>query len=401
MQSVMSTMEMVDALDEEKTGEFLPQDFQIVKLLGRVGMQDAAASQPTSGDASPSRSPPALEQPNIIVYAARYNSGLPYQGPVTVQLREYLKNSRRVAVNELMVQQRLCGDLRQEKWQAAVADRSKGHPIMPILGYLEAPPSDEALAINPDPSDTLWLVYKFEGMRPMSLMLQSMELPEEPTGIGAMFMRREDAIAAALQARYNLLAAIARGLLQALSFCHQRGVAHCGLGCGSVVLNTWSDKEVDQLLVKLDNFGLARVYKHPLEPPLGDSSSSSSGGSSTALLNSDDTDAGIQRQQDLQAAALLLTEVFMVGAGASGAEVMDLAALKRLLFDVFHEDIGLFKEYCLQDEDNYSGFVGFMDMHRGAGWELLDKLLKGETAAGELLRTCRFFSPVSSDVVVE
>lgn len=39
LQIVMTTMEMVDALDEEKTGEFIPQDFQIVKLLGRVGMQ--------------------------------------------------------------------------------------------------------------------------------------------------------------------------------------------------------------------------------------------------------------------------------------------------------------------------------------------------------------------------
>lgn len=28
------------------------------------------------------------------------------------------------------------------------------------------------------------------------------------------------------------------------------------------------------------------------------------------------------------------------------------------LFDVFHEDISLFKEYCLQDEDNYAGTHG-------------------------------------------
>jgi hypothetical protein len=30
-------------------------------------------------------------------------------------------------------------------------------------------------------------VYKFEGMRPMSLMLQQMDLPEEPAGITALF----------------------------------------------------------------------------------------------------------------------------------------------------------------------------------------------------------------------
>lgn len=72
---------------------------------------------PSSGSTSPGGILPSLKQPNIIVYAARYNSGLPYEGPVTVQLREYLKHSRRMAVNELRVQQRLCGDLPQDKWQ--------------------------------------------------------------------------------------------------------------------------------------------------------------------------------------------------------------------------------------------------------------------------------------------
>jgi len=107
-------------------------------------------------------------------------------------------------------------------------------------------------------------------------------------------------VAAALQGRYSLLQSIAEQLLQALSFCHQRGVAHCGLGTGSVVLNTWQvgrpvqqqsalqlciaaavavcrplslmllalqDKEVHRLMVKLDNFGLSRLYPHPLETP--------------------------------------------------------------------------------------------------------------------------------------
>jgi hypothetical protein len=32
-----------------------------------------------------------------------------------------------------------------------------------------------------------------------------------------------------------------------------------------VVVNTWRDKDADRLLVKLDNFGLARLYEHPLE----------------------------------------------------------------------------------------------------------------------------------------
>lgn len=76
---------------------------------------------------------------------------------------------------------------------------------------------------------------------------------------------REQAVALALRSRRTLLQRIAQGLLQALSYCHSRGVAHCGLGPGCVVVNTVKDKEADRLLVKLDNFGLARLYDHPLE----------------------------------------------------------------------------------------------------------------------------------------
>jgi hypothetical protein len=50
---------------------------------------------------------------------------------------------------------------------------------------------------------------------------------------------------------------------------------HTHTGC--VVVNTWSDKDVSRLLVKLDNFGLARVYPHPLEYGLGASSKQSPG----------------------------------------------------------------------------------------------------------------------------
>jgi hypothetical protein len=50
----------------------------------------------------------------------------------------------------------------------------------------------------------------------------------------------------------------------------------------------------------------------------------------------------------------------------------------------------------LQDEENYCGFVEFMDEAGGAGWELLEALLKGSTAAGELLRTARFFAPATA-----
>eukprot|EP00775_Hariotina_reticulata_P006747 gene6747-6967_t len=360
----LTTVEMLEELEDPDN--FIARDFAIVKLLGKLAMQ----------------------------------------GPVTVQLREYLPGSRRVAVNEMKVQQRLCGPLPREKWQAAAADPKRSCPVVKLLGYLEAPPSDDAFEITDDPADTLWMVFKFEGMRPMSLMLQQIDVPEEPAGLQTMFMSKEAAVAAAIQGRYSLLQGIAEQLLQALSFCHQRGVAHCGLGTGSVVLNTWQDKDVDRLMVKLDNFGLSRLYPHPLETPssadvLASFAAGSGNGGNTSnkiLSISEDTDALQQRQEDLQAAALLLTEVFMVGAAAAGAEVMDVPALKRLLFDVFHEDLALFKEYCLQDAENFAGFVDFMDDRGGAGWDFLEQLLAGRTAAGELLGSCRFFARANSDV---
>lgn len=51
-----------------------------------------------------------------------------------------------------------------------------------------------------------------------------------------------------------------------------------------------------------------------------------------------------------------------------------------------------FRQHHHQDEDNYSGFVEFMDDEGGAGWQLLEALMTGQTAAGELLRTARLFS---------
>jgi len=41
-----------------------------------------------------------------------------------------------------------------------------------------------------DPADTLWMVFKFEAMRPLSLMLQQIDLPEEPSGLQSMFMSK-------------------------------------------------------------------------------------------------------------------------------------------------------------------------------------------------------------------
>jgi hypothetical protein len=42
--------------------------------------------------------------------------------------------------------------------QAAVADLDASCPVVQLLGYLQAPPSDEAFEMTQDPADTVWLV---------------------------------------------------------------------------------------------------------------------------------------------------------------------------------------------------------------------------------------------------
>ncbi len=50
-----------------------------------------------------------------------------------------------------------------------------------------------------------------------------------------------------------------RGALQALAYCHERGVAHGSLGSGSILLSAFDDRRAGDLIVKLDNFGFARA----------------------------------------------------------------------------------------------------------------------------------------------
>lgn len=47
-------------------------------------------------------------------------------------------------------------------------------------------------------------------------------------------------------------------MIEAISFCHDKGVVHGSLGSGSVLLSTFDDYKSDSLVVKLDNFGFAR-----------------------------------------------------------------------------------------------------------------------------------------------
>jgi hypothetical protein len=254
-----------------------------------------------------------------------------------------------------------------------------------------------------------------------------------------------------MTARHKLLRTFAARLLGALSFCHARGVAHCCLGAGSVQCSGLEDRSSDRVIVKLDNWGLARLYPGPLEEEVaaigsddefgaaagargGAAAGARAGPPPPSPILDEDSDAAFQRQSDLQAAGLLLVECFVAGTagGPAAAALGGGEALRRLLFEVFHDEITEFRAYCEADvslgvlrgvgwvgleaawctptaakqllsraftasmppktkraQDDLRLFVDFADT-TGA-WELLSMLLQGETSAAELLQSSLFF----------
>ena len=57
---------------------------------------------------------------------------------------------------------------------------------------------------------------------------------------------------------------ILRGVMEAVIYCHTKGVVHGSLGSGSVLLSTFDDYAADSLKIQLDNFGFA-AYLPPIK----------------------------------------------------------------------------------------------------------------------------------------
>ncbi|GAX72716.1 hypothetical protein CEUSTIGMA_g172.t1 [Chlamydomonas eustigma] len=386
-------------------GGFDSTDFELVQQLGSISMQQAVNSKGTD----------KRLRTALIAYAARYHPRLPYSQPVITLLKEYLPISRPVACNELLLLRHLCG-LPDDKYKMASEPRQPGSaPVVPLLGYFLSCPSDVAADVSTDDSiDSIWLVYKWEGLRPLSLLMQ--EGP--PLAEYGLLKNRERAEKEAWDLRRALLRATASGLLNAVDFCHSADVVHGSISSGSVLLGTWENFKPgvnEDLEVKLDGFGFGRWYSYgeqPLPDPRGKFFASSEISGSRAVLGQQGDDASLisGRVEDLQAAGLLLMEMFMYGLapgtpkalqdpkdvkasqrqrqlglvdpGAGGT--LDRVSLQRLLFDVFHDDVNQFRDYCLQDSQRYNLLVAFLDEFSGAGWEFFSFLLTGRRSALEL-----------------
>lgn len=376
-------------------GGFVPEDFLILQSLGQLTFQAPAGSPDQQGGA-------------VLVYSARYNTRLPYQYPVPVLMKEYLGPAKSIGGNELRIMKQLYGSLPGDKWQAATAPVSPLVPVVPLLGPLMAPASDDAYQLMGGDEDTLWLVYKWEGLRPLDLFM-AQGPPVVKPGL-LPWGKRPQMASRALAARHRMLRVISKGTLLAMGYCHSKGVVHGSISSGCVLLSTTDDDKWDKLQVKLDNLGFGQCY------PGGEA------GEGAEL----DTLQREGMRQDRQALALLLAELYLStlpsmleqttegqvasaslsassspgdspipppDVPSSGSAAVQRSSLHTLFFDVFHEDLDELRDYCCLDE-RYSGFVDFLDRDNRAGWDFLSGLIRGEKDCEEVLYS-RFLAGIS------
>lgn len=344
-------------------GGFQLCDFELFRALGQVQVQQRTERERESPLASTSYD----EGPQVtalIVYTARYYSGMPFQDPVPVLIKEFLPEARPAAQNELRVMQQLVGGLPEEKWQAAMRRSELEPPLVSLLGYYMEEQSMTAGQItvaegqSSDPN-SLWMVYKWEGLRPLSMYSAQAQTPPAQAPMFSMFRRGAPGDSPMKRATKSFLRALIRGCLEALEFCHSRGVSHGSIGPGCVLLSTLENRDAEKLRVKLDNFGTAVCTPIPV------------GG-----LSSSDT---VGQEDDCFATGVMLIEaVYQALCVGSGAEIEE-GGVHRLLCDVFGSDMAAFKDYC-QQEDALEEAVGFLNEGNGAGWALLGGLVAGRTA---------------------
>ncbi|GIL74994.1 hypothetical protein Vretimale_2595 [Volvox reticuliferus] len=339
---------------------FESTDFEVLQMLGRISvMRDTGSS--IEGVTA------------VIAYAARCLPRLPMQRPQTVLLKEYLPVAKAVAFNELLVMSKLCG-LPEDQYTAVNRPSTRSPPVVPLLGYFVSAPTEEAASLSMDAeADSVWLVYRWEGLRPLNMYLSDVRPPEAAP---SFFKKREVAEAEAWRARHAMLRAVARALLGAVAHCHSAGVVHGSISSGTVFLSSIRDEDADSLFVKVDNFGFGRL------DPAG-----SALGLATPQLPGQDigsTSPKEGRKHDLQATALTLLETFAAATATSTSGALPRTSLTRLLFDVYPEDVAGLRQYCA-DDPALGRLVALLDEGDRAGWDFISQLVKGNRGASELV----------------
>jgi len=362
-----------EALAAVGDGGFYASEFELLQELGQISIQqiDAAPDDALFPTAAVERS----SRTAVIAYTASYFSGMPFQDPVVCLLKEYLPGAKAVACNELVITKHLCGmPGLTDKWNAASAPLSQSPPVVELLGYFLAGPSERAALADPsvqsmDVADTIWVVQKWEGMAPLALYPQQQQT--SGLGLGRLF----GGASAALKQRYRMLRSIARGTLRAVAYCHERNVVHGSIGSGSFLLSTFDDSDSIRLVVKLDNFGFARLISMPPSSLFPEP------------VPAEDTPLALGRRTDQRQLAVVLLECILSALAATGpSENTSAEAVLRVLGDVMSWDVDQFREFCAGDPD-WEQAVELLSADEGAGWQLIKDLVNGSKWAEELARS--------------
>ncbi|KAL6749999.1 hypothetical protein V8C86DRAFT_2824458 [Haematococcus lacustris] len=312
-------------------GGFESEDFELVQRIGRISVQAAA----TTSDAQSSTA--------VVAYIARYVACGLYARPPAALVKEYLPVAKSIALNELLLLHHLCG-VPEDKHQAIMAAPSSEVPVVPLLGYFTSSPSEEAqlvgkqdrsMATVAEEPESLWLVYSWEGLRPLALYNQAGPPVVKPR----LFQSRQAAEEEAWQARVRMLRRIAVLLLQAVDYCHSADVVHGSISSGSVLMNTAEDiPRLDLVALKLDGFGFGKFAPAP--------------------GNLESFEAA--KRADIVACGLLLAETFACGLADGPSGVMTPPTLRRLLFTVFPADVEGFRAY-LHEDGHHERFAALLE----------------------------------------
>lgn len=379
-----------DILSAVGDGGFSASEFELLQELGQISIQQVEA--PAEGNPFAASGSQRTARAAVIAYTASYFSGMPFQDPVVTLLKEYLPGAKAVACNELQILCHLCGmPSIESKWHTAYAPLSYNPPVVELLGYFLAGPSERAIIADPSVqfsanADTIWLVQKWENMAPLALYPSTQQV--SGLGLGRLFGGN----ARSQRDRFRMLRSISAGAVRALGFVHDRGVIHGSIGSGSLLLSTFSDSDSARLVVKIDNFGFARRVVVPGSTKAGKAGSSEPLYPAPFPVPSaaDDSPLALGHRGDRRQLAVVLLECFLGALSEAGpSDATTAEAVQRVLGDVFEWDVERYRQY-IENEPEWGAVKEFLSADENAGWELIAQMVQGKSSASTLLADSPF-----------
>lgn len=362
--SVEEWMSVLQRFDPKMRAAFDPIEFELLQQLGKISIQQQTAG---SSFLAPSEK---VSRTAIVAFLAQFFSGMPFEDPVVTFLKEYLPGSQMIACTEIITLNHLCGGMPpvDRRWKVASAFPTKDDiPIVQLLGYFVAGPSGRGTddKMNVEQANTLWVVQKWDGSVPLSMYPETQQT--SGFGLGRLFGAEQVAV----QNRRNMIRSIIKGILEAVSYCHERYVAHGSLGSGTFLLSTCNDRDWNNVMVKLDSFGFATFGNRiSLETyGLGEN------------LDTSAYPAAIQA--DRRQLAIIILECILGSLEQGGpSDLSSASSIERVLIDVYSWDLSSYRQY-VEEENQWGLAVDFMD---DSLWEVLSLLVDGSMDLQNILR---------------